>query len=375
MIFNRVIDELSKKRQRRLDGKVNSIPFPFKRFSTVLPGIEQGRYYNVTANSKVGKTQLADFLFLYSPVIYWMNKGKEEGIDVKIHYFSLEMSKEEKMKQLIAHYLYTKNNLLLSPTKLESKFENYILDEKILTFLSNEKEFFEIFEEKVTFYDEIRNPYGIYRAIREYAYENGEYYDKENNILDKSEIQKSNPEVTFKINYYKPNNPDEYVIIIIDHVSLITPEKGFSKHESMSKLSSDYLLHMRDRWNYIPVVVQQQSAEVEKQQFTMGGSSIINKIKPSPDGLADNKLIGRDCNYMLGLFAPNRYEFQEFNGYNLTKLRDNHRDLSIIFSRHSSGSQSVGLLFLGAVNYFEELPKVMTEENYNKVIELQEKMK
>ena len=45
MIFDRVLDDLKNKKQRRIDGKVNAIPFPFKRFGKVLPGIEQAKYY------------------------------------------------------------------------------------------------------------------------------------------------------------------------------------------------------------------------------------------------------------------------------------------------------------------------------------------
>lgn len=375
MIFNRVLDELKEKKRRREDGKVNAIPFPFKRFGTVLPGVEQAKYYNVTANSKVGKTQLADFLFVYSTIKYILEHGKEQDISLKIFYFSLEMSKEEKIKQLISYFLFIKKKLLISPTKLESKFEGYVLSDEIVNFLNDEKEFFKLFEEIVTFYDEVRNPYGIYKQVREYAYTHGDYYDKDKNKLDVEEIKKSNSTITFNIDHYKAHNPNEYVIIMIDHIGLITPEKGYTLHQSMAKLSTDYLLHMRDKWKYTPVIVQQQSAENEKQQFTMSGQSMINKLKPSPDGLATNKEVGRDCNYMLGLFSPNRYEFRDYNGYDLTRLKDTHRDLSIIFSRHSSGSQSVGLLFLGAVNFFEELPKTMTNEDYIKVEKLQEQMR
>ena len=67
----------------------------------------------------------------------------------------------------------------------------------------------------------------------------------------------------------------------------------------------------------------------EKQQFTHAGKSMVDKIKPSPDGLGDNKAIGRDCNYMLGLFSPNRYNIQTYGNYDLTRLKDTHRDLPV----------------------------------------------
>jgi hypothetical protein len=42
------------------------------RFEVESPGIEQGKYYLITA-SKVGKTQIADHLFLYNSVKQMMD--------------------------------------------------------------------------------------------------------------------------------------------------------------------------------------------------------------------------------------------------------------------------------------------------------------
>ena len=54
-LFNRVRQDIKKRRERVLSGKINCIPFGFPRFQEEVPGIEQGKYYIVTANSKVGR--------------------------------------------------------------------------------------------------------------------------------------------------------------------------------------------------------------------------------------------------------------------------------------------------------------------------------
>lgn len=169
--------------------------------------------------------------------------------------------------------------------------------------------------------------------------------------------------------YYIPNDPDEYVIVLTDHVSLLTPENGGILHSAMSKYSSDYCLHMRDKWRYTVVNIQQQAAEQEKQQFNNFGGSIIGKLKPSPDGLGDNKLTGRDCNLMIGLFAPSRYDIKTHNNYNIELLKDNYRELMILFNRDGRGFFTDDLLFNGAVNYFEEAPnEIRTDEEYKRII-------
>ena len=52
-LFLRTLDTIKNKRERLLAGKVNCIPWNLPRFETQCPGIEKGKYYLCTANSKV----------------------------------------------------------------------------------------------------------------------------------------------------------------------------------------------------------------------------------------------------------------------------------------------------------------------------------
>ena len=54
-LFKRVYDNLIERRERLLSGKINCIPWGLPRFENQLPGVEQGKYYLITANSKVGR--------------------------------------------------------------------------------------------------------------------------------------------------------------------------------------------------------------------------------------------------------------------------------------------------------------------------------
>ena len=54
-LYNRVYEDLIKRRERILSGRINCIPWDLPRFQQESPGIEQGKYYLITANSKVGK--------------------------------------------------------------------------------------------------------------------------------------------------------------------------------------------------------------------------------------------------------------------------------------------------------------------------------
>lgn len=54
-LYQRVYEDLIQRRERLIKGKINCIPWGFPRFEEELPGIEKGKYYLITANSKVGK--------------------------------------------------------------------------------------------------------------------------------------------------------------------------------------------------------------------------------------------------------------------------------------------------------------------------------
>lgn len=54
-LYNRVLNILKEKRDRILSGKINCIPWGLPRLEKELAGIEQGKYYLLSANSKVGR--------------------------------------------------------------------------------------------------------------------------------------------------------------------------------------------------------------------------------------------------------------------------------------------------------------------------------
>ena len=371
-IFKAVKHQIKKNKQVRLDGGYTCVPFILMpKLGQILPGVEQEKYYIVTANSKVGKTKLADFLFVYNP--YEFISTVKSDIKLKIFYFSLEVSKEEKMAQYYSYRLFKDHNIVISPEKLKSRFQNYILEDEIEALIDSYDEEMEKFESMVTFIDNIKNPYGIYKYVRDYAYKHGRHIDKNGVTIPVDMLMHTESAIRDKASLsivdYIPDDPNEYVIIVIDHLSLLHAEKGKDLWTTMFEFSSKYCLNMRDRWRYIPVAIQQQAADQEKQQFNFRGDSVIAKLRPSPDGLADCKLTQRDCNVMLGLFAPHRYKIQNYSGYDIDKLHDNYRELCVILNRNGSGFINLDLYFNGASNYFKELPsaKQMDEKTYKAI--------
>lgn len=258
----------------------------------------------------------------------------------------------------MSYRLFTKYGISISPQKLRSLFGSYILDEKILKYIEQEKEWFDFFESKVTFIDDIRNSYGIFKIASEHMEAQGEIkYTERTFFNDGKEIVVP---VRDRIVY---NNPDKIFIILTDHVSLLMPEKedGGSLYKAIGRFSSEYCLKLRDFYKACVVNVQQQSPTSESKEFHKG-KTVIERSKPSSDGLGDNKSSARDANLVLFLFDPARYGAKDYNGRDLELFDDSFRELTIGINRDGIANASIDLYFNGTSNYFEEIPDIITQE-------------
>ena len=67
---------------------------------------------------------------------------------------------------------------------------------------------------------------------------------------------------------------------------------------------------------------------------------------------------------MIGIFSPYKYKEESYEGWDLTRLRDNHREISILMNRNGKANASIQVYFQGACNYFKELTQVPSEKVY-----------
>lgn len=285
------------------------------------------------------------------------------NVKLKIFYFTLEMSKEEKMLSAFSNILYLKEGVRIAPKDLKSTKADKILSEENLALIEKYQPYFEKVEEIVEFIDDIRNPTGMFKLVDEYARNSGKIHERDVEFVD----NKTGEKIINKVfDYYEPDDPEEYVMVFIDHVGLISTEKQDGRqlnlHESIVKLSSDYLIRLRNRYGYIPVIIQQQSSAQESVE-----NMKANRLKPTLDGLGDCKLTQRDANVILGLFSPYRHEIKNYHDYDIKFFQDNIRFLEILGGREGGGGTICPLYFDGAVNYFKELPRPTDIENLKKV--------
>lgn len=368
-LYEKIKGDLIKRRDILKAGGINCIPSSFKRFRREFIGISQGTYYLVSGGPKSGKTQITNYMFIFNPLLYLYKHPNQ--LKLKIFYFPLEETPEAITLRFMSFLIYHLSKQRISPENLKSTDERFPLPDSILEIMESEEfqNIMKLYEETVQFYDE-RNATGIWKVIKSYADTHGETYYKTIRIKEKDDFGNIN-EVDRKVfDYYKPNDENEYVEIICDHVSLLSLERGLTLRECINKLSEYYVI-FRNRYNYIPIAVHQQNKE------TLGLEAFKNnKIRPTVSTLADSSYTGRDCNLMLGITNPHSFEIPVYLGYDVkNRFKNNIRFLEIVINRNGNSNGICPLFFDGAVNVFWELPLPNSEEALEKVYDYMSKIR
>lgn len=368
-IVQQTIDKLKEKRKRAIDGKINCIPSPFKRFSSDFVGLEKSTYLTVTSFTKGAKSQFTSYTFIYEPLLYAYYNNPD--IKLTYIYFPLEESYERIIERFMSFLVYrlSKGKYRISPANLRSVDSSKPVPKEVLEIIESDEvmSILKYFEEHVIFSQEA-NPTGIYKFCKAYAENNGKTYTK--TIQIKNDFgQLTNCEV---FDYYIPNNPEEYVIPIIDTINLVECERGLTQKQSMDKMSEYLAKYLRNRYGMSPIVIQQQAFSAEdNDSFKLG------RTKPSVHSLGDSKYTARDSNITLGLNSPARFGIQEYFGYDIRRLNDNVRFLEVLVNRDGQMGGVVGLFFDGAVCTFSELPlpgdKIAMEKVYKHVKQINQR--
>jgi hypothetical protein len=289
------------------------------------------------------------FLFLYTALEYAYSHP--DKIRLKVFYYPLEEDEQSIVLRYMSYLLFTlsKKNIRISPADLESTNEEHVLSEDVLRLLQTEEyqKRFAFFEKSIEFM-ESTNPSGVWFDLNNYAEAHGKsiYKEEEYQNRDTGEMKKRK-----KFDHYEPDDPDEYVLIVVDHVSLLSQERNKTLRETINKLS-EYMVTLRNKFNYTPVIIQQQSTETADLEAFKA-----NKIRPTTAGLSDSKYTARDCNTMLGIVNPFKFEIPTYLKYNVERFQDNIRFLEVVIQRGGMAKGICALFFDGATCFFNQLPE------------------
>jgi len=342
-LYDRVIEDIKHRKERISKGLINSIPWGFPKFSKYVVGLEKKKIYLVTAGPKVGKSKLANNMWIYNAYDYIIENKLSTNLKVK--YYCLEESKEVLIAQFMCYTLFTKSKgtIVVDPVQLMSTEKELPIE--ILDEIEKHKDYIQDFLARVEYIEDVSHPFGMYNDLVKYAKANGTQTTKKVAWRD-AEID----------DVYIPNDPEELVLIVIDHISLLTHKTGENTGLAIIELSK-YLVKLRNKYGYSSLIIQQQAlaqTSIEGLKFNQG--------EPTIAGLGDSKLTSRDIDISFGLYSPYEHKIEEYNGYDIKFYKDNIRFLSVLSSRHGGAGTKIALFFHGGINYFCELPKPGTPE-------------
>ncbi|MDR0912122.1 MAG: hypothetical protein LBM96_05930 [Methanobrevibacter sp.] len=366
--FDILIKKLEKQRSNAENGIYNCIPFPFERFRNKYPGTEKGKYIILTANQKIGKSKLADFLYVYDPLFLAI----ENKIKVNILYYTLEMSIEEKNLAFFSYLLYKLDNKLISVSDLKSTNHENPLNEEIINLLKSEKyqKYINFYFENVEYVTNETNPTGIYKYCKKYAEKYGQIIKEEKVYKNIDKETGEEIEKKYTKNIYIPNNENYYTLVIIDNAANITSEKGYDTKGTIDKMSK-YFIELKNTYNFTFVLIQHQMQAQESIDNIKA-----NRISPTTQGLGDAKTTSRDATQIIGLYSPYKYKIKEFLNYDITKFKDNIRFLEILEDRDYGSNLSVcPLFFEGKSGFFKQLPNPNDKEKIEATYKYLEKIR
>lgn len=303
-LFKKRLAYYRKIKQEKEDGKFHFIPFKpyFPKFSKYLHGIYPSSYVLLSAFSGMGKSKFARYAFCRLPLHF---ASKNKGVKVTVIINALEETKEEVIDHLINSSASNKG--INTNWATLRGFSNDVVNDEQLDKLDEID--FSMYEENLHVIDE-SNTFGIYKYVRNYMNTIGTFYDFDDKPIE-GEFKKNQSWAR-----YEADDPNHFVILIIDHLSLISTNTGKTHYQTLKDFSAnDIRRKMSLKMGLCCVVVQQHYATSGKKQFTSSGKPIIEALIPTPDHLGDMRNSHRAATVHIALFDPQIYGIDDMYGW------------------------------------------------------------
>ena len=348
-----IFDNVQKKIDEGIVGENVGLDMRLGRLIDYVPNLQQETMYLIGGESGSGKSAFAYNHLLYFPYEDWL-KNHSETCNFKAFVWSLEMSKEIITTKAICRQIWLENKILVDVNYVLSRGKNRISSE-IYNLVKTKRAYFEKFEEHVEIFS-AENPTGIWNTMLNYMETTGKIYTKP------VETKTGTIQVFDKYVPYK----NQYVLLIVDHISLLRKERGMNKKEVIDKMT-EYAIELRDKFKITPIFVQQLNRNLSSTDRMK-----MDKMDPMLSDFAESSDTQHAANFIFSLFSPYRYDLKNYRGFNIDALGDRYRSLGVLKTRDGEANFLMGLGFLGETGLFKELPKAseMKALDYEQIINI-----
>lgn len=337
-------DDLVGEIERGKNGDNHGLSMGHERLNRYI-GIRKRIYSLVFGPTGSGKSAFTHTSFILNP--YEDMKSKPE-VKFKVMLFSMERSKIYTIAKWTSRKIFLDTGYLIPIAKMMGWWRDK-LAEREFSLIKEYKPYIDDLLKYVDIIEGPQNPTGVYKYLKDYA------ENPVNGIKDRvSEFH----------SVYRPTNPSEIVIPIIDHIGLSKPEKGQSKKEAIDKMS-EYMQYARDFWGYSPVVVSQINRDMSNPIYQKMGS-----FEPTLDSAKESGKPSEDSDTVISIWDPRRYNTTD-ESYDVNKFVDTSnganyfRKIKILKNSYGEDGIGCGFAFHGATGEFKELLKPSQMEGFD----------
>jgi replicative DNA helicase len=303
-----------------------------------MDGYLPGTSYLVGAPSGVGKSTFTLYTLIYRPLTDFL-AGNNIARDPYWIIFPLEMTRPQIYAKLISMYIFDTFGEQITFKEIFSRGRDTMLSDNKYDLIKNCEQFLDILDERLIFIE------GYLNASR--------YETHIKNLLTRFG--------TFNKDSFIPNNPDQVVGVVIDHMSLIRQSNGKTKKEEMDLISS-YSIQFRNKCKIIsPIHVMQFNRDA-------GNAERLKQAlqEPTVADFKDSGAIYEDSQVVFALYNPFKFKKPNHNGYNIKELQHNYIACILLKSRFGTSDMATSLGFYGDCSYFKELPRADSIIDYSK---------
>ena len=327
-----------------IDGQYSGLENGFDRLNEVIFGVQRRCYTLLGGQSGTYKTTLVDYILFNA-----LEDAKKKGIKLNVFYYSFEIDKITKQCNWLSQIIYKKYKKVVPPEKIKGLGGNKLTLEEV-HYLYESIEYVENLFSQINFRFQTTNPTGIYNELWSFGESQGKLIKEPYKYTD-AEGKEVNG---FRISSFKPNDPNSYTLVIMDHMALMKKERGFQTKELIDKYS-EYCIELKNMFGF---------SFINIQQFNRGLSSVERAkfkgidLSPQQSDFKDSTNPYQDADVVLGTMCPYKLDMNSCLGYDVKKLKDKMIMLKVIKNRLSRDNVAIGLYANPSAGAFAELPLV-----------------
>lgn len=234
-----------------LEGKYEGLSNGLQRINKYIFGLQRGCYTLIGGLSGSAKTTLVDFMLINA-----IQDAQSKGIPINIFYYSLEIDEFTKKANWLSVLIYNKYDIVISPEKIKG-LGGFRLTQDEQEIVNSEIPELDKIWSNITWFWESTNPTGIYKTMWDHMSKRGTFIKEP--YVDEHGVRKE------RIVKFINNIPNEYNVVVCDHLALLSVERGFTLKENLDKIS-EYSVRLRNLFGMTIIWLQQFNQGLTKNK-------------------------------------------------------------------------------------------------------------